>query len=192
MEAGGEAHGHIRLTRFFLVGAGGRLTGRLKAAKIGGDAGGRIPDSYFLRVFRHRSLMFHGLLLFTLGLLTGLVQQQFANPRMGLAAHLEGLMNGTFLLALGGAWREARLSPRSSSVAYAAALLGGYGNWAVTTLSAVLGTTAMTPIAGAGYEGSRLQEALITGGFVAVGILMLTMAAFLLKGFSASRGSGES
>jgi hydroxylaminobenzene mutase len=142
-------------------------------------------------VQRHRSLMFHGILLFTLGLLTGLVQQQFANPRMGLAAHLEGLMNGTFLLALGAAWREARLGERSARVAYTAALVGGYGNWAVTTLAAMLGTTAMTPIAGAGYEGSRVQEALVTTGFVAVGVLMLTMAAILLQGFRADKTSDD-
>ena len=35
--------------------------------------------------------------LFLAGLLTGLVEQEFANPRMGLAAHLEGVMNGAFL-----------------------------------------------------------------------------------------------
>ena len=135
--------------------------------------------------------MFHGILLFTLGLLTGLVQQQFANPRMGLAAHLEGLMNGTFLLALGAAWREARLTPRSERLAYGAALIGGYGNWAVTTLSAILGTTAMTPIAGAGYEGSRLQEALVATGFVSVGVLMLVMAGILLPGFRRDGGPGK-
>jgi hydroxylaminobenzene mutase len=138
-------------------------------------------------VQRHRSLMFHGILLFTLGLLTGLVQQQFANPRMGLAAHLEGLMNGTFLLALGSAWREARLTERASKIAYSTALIGGYANWGVTALAAILGTTAMTPIAGAGYEGSRLEEILIGSGFIAVGILMLTMAAILLRGFRATR-----
>jgi len=45
----------------------------------------------------NRRLMWHGVLLFLLGLLTGLVEQRFTNVRMGLAAHLEGLMNGTFL-----------------------------------------------------------------------------------------------
>jgi hydroxylaminobenzene mutase len=39
------------------------------------------------------------MLLFLFGLVTGLVEQHFANMRMGLAAHLEGVMNGTFLLA---------------------------------------------------------------------------------------------
>src|SRR5438552_3971228 len=36
-----------------------------------------------------RRLMWHGMLLFLLGLLTGLVEQHFSNPRMGLAAHLQ-------------------------------------------------------------------------------------------------------
>ena len=43
-----------------------------------------------------RRLIWHGTFLFLLGLLTGFVEQQFNNPRMGLAAHLEGVMNGTF------------------------------------------------------------------------------------------------
>ena len=47
--------------------------------------------------------MWHGMFLFLLGLLTGFVETKFANVRMGLAAHLEGVMNGIFLLALGAA-----------------------------------------------------------------------------------------
>ena len=39
----------------------------------------------------NRRLMFHGMCLFLLGLLTGFAEQHFANVRMGLAAHLEGL-----------------------------------------------------------------------------------------------------
>jgi (hydroxyamino)benzene mutase len=42
-----------------------------------------------------RRLIWHGTFLFLLGLLTGFVEQQFNNPRIGLAAHLEGVMNGT-------------------------------------------------------------------------------------------------
>jgi len=48
--------------------------------------------------------MWHGMLLFLLGLITGLLEQRFANVRMGLSAHLEGVMNGILLLALGAAW----------------------------------------------------------------------------------------
>ena len=79
-----------------------------------------------------RRLLWHGMFLFLLGLLTGLVKQKFNNPRMGLAAHLEGVMNGTFLVALGVAWTEVRLPSRLKAAAYWSALYGTY-TWAVTT-----------------------------------------------------------
>lgn len=132
---------------------------------------------------RGRRLLWHGMVLFVLGLLTGLIQEHLRNPRMGLSAHLEGLMNGTFLLALGSAWSQVRLSPRASSVAYWTALFGTYGNWAVTTMAAAFGTVAMTPIAGSGYSGERWQEALVTAGFVSIGIAVLVASILLIHGF---------
>ena len=36
-----------------------------------------------------RRLMWHGMLLFLLGLITGLLEQRYTNVRMGLSAHLE-------------------------------------------------------------------------------------------------------
>jgi hydroxylaminobenzene mutase len=137
---------------------------------------------------RGRRLLWHGMLLFVLGLLTGLFQEHLRNPRMGLAAHLEGLMNGTFLLALGAAWFQVRLSPRLSSVAYWTAICGTYGNWGVTTLAAVFGTAAMTPLASAGYSGPRWQELLVTIGFVGVGIAILIASILLLFAF---RGNAD-
>jgi hydroxylaminobenzene mutase len=89
-----------------------------------------------------RRLLWHGMFLFLIGLLTGLAEQKFNNPRMGLAAHLEGVMNGTFLVALGAIWTEVRLSPRPRAAAYWSALYGTYVNWAVTTLAAIFGTAA--------------------------------------------------
>lgn len=132
---------------------------------------------------RGRSLLWHGMALFLLGLLTGLMQNALKNPRMGLAAHLEGVMNGTFLLAVGAAWSKVRLSSRQSAVAYWTVLAGTYGNWAVTLLAGILGTAAMTPLASAGFSARPWQEAIITFGFVAVGILILVAAGLLLFGF---------
>src|SRR5664280_3626813 len=74
----------------------------------------------------NRRLMFHGMSLFVLGLLTGFAEQHFANVRMGLAAHLEGVMNGTFLVALGAIWSHVRLSPLKAAVAFWTALYGTY------------------------------------------------------------------
>jgi hydroxylaminobenzene mutase len=111
-------------------------------------------------------LIWHGMFLFLLGLLTGFVEQQFNNPRMGLAAHLEGVMNGTFLIALGAVWTEVRLSPRLKAGAYWSALYGTYANWTATTLAAIFGTASLSPdywgrpqrsaVAGAGRD-DRLQ-----------------------------------
>jgi hydroxylaminobenzene mutase len=129
-----------------------------------------------------RRLLWHGMFLFLLGLLTGLVEQKFSNPRMGLAAHLEGVMNGTFLLALGAVWMEVRLSPRPKAAAYWCSLYGTYANWAVTTLAAVLGTGAMSPITAAGYSAQAWQESLVTIGFLTVGIVIIAASVLVLWG----------
>jgi (hydroxyamino)benzene mutase len=78
-----------------------------------------------------RRLMWHGMLLFLLGSITGLLEQRFTNVRMGLSAHLEGVMNGILLLALGAAWNEVRLPHPVKVTAYYAALYGTYVNWLV-------------------------------------------------------------
>jgi len=66
-----------------------------------------------------RRLMWHGMFLFLLGLATGFAESSFTNVRMGLAAHLEGVLNGIFLVALGSAWISGRplLSGRRSTAA---------------------------------------------------------------------------
>lgn len=129
-----------------------------------------------------RRLLFHGMALFLIGLLTGLVEQHFANVRMALAAHLEGVMNGTFLLAVGAIWTEVRLPSRGSAVAYWALLFGTYGNWAVTTLAAILGTGALSPITAPGRAAAQWQETLVTTGFVAIGLAIIAASVLLLWG----------
>jgi hydroxylaminobenzene mutase len=105
---------------------------------------------------------------------------------MGLSAHLEGLMNGTFLLALGAVWQDVRLSRRSATVAFASALYGAYANWVFTTAAAVAGTGAMTPLASAGRKAEPWLEAVVTAGFVSVGIAMLLAAGLLTWSFRRS------
>lgn len=132
---------------------------------------------------RKRSLLFHGALLFLLGLITGLFQHKLTNPRMGLAAHLEGLMNGTFLIAVGAAWSEVKLPPKRSTVAYCLLLYGAYANWLFTLIAAMFGTKAMTPIASAGFSGQQWQEGIVTFGFVSVGLAMIVALVLLLIGY---------
>jgi (hydroxyamino)benzene mutase len=129
-----------------------------------------------------RRLIWHGMFLFLLGLFTGFVEQKFRNTRMGLAAHLEGVMNGTFLVALGAVWAEVRLTPRLKAAAYWSALYGTYANWALTTLAAIFGTSAMSPILGAGHSGQPWQESVITIGFMSVGLAIVASSILILWG----------
>jgi (hydroxyamino)benzene mutase len=131
-------------------------------------------------------LVWHGMFLFLLGLLTGFVEQNVANPRMGLAAHLEGVMNGTFLVALGAIWTTVRLSRRWKRAAYWSALYGTYANWIVTLLAAIFGTAAMSPITAAGRNGQPWQEGLVTVGFVTVGITIIAASILVLSGLRRS------
>jgi (hydroxyamino)benzene mutase len=130
-----------------------------------------------------RRLMWHGMFLFLLGLLSGFAEARFANVRMGLAAHLEGVMNGIFLLALGSAWIKLQLSNRMERLAFWATLYGTYVNWLVTTLAAVFGTKALSPLTGTSHGGQPWQETIITVGFMSVGIAIVVAAVVLLWGF---------
>ncbi len=130
-----------------------------------------------------RRLKWHGIMLFLLGLFTGFAEIHFANVRMGLAAHLEGVMNGTFLLALGAAWPGIHLSTRMQAVAFWTVLYGSYANWAFTMLAAVFGTGALSPITAPGYSGTPIQERLITIGFMSVGIAIVAACGMILVGF---------
>src|SRR6516165_7336786 len=130
----------------------------------------------------NRQLMWHGMFLFLLGLLTGLVEQRFTNVRMGLAAHLEGVMNGIFLIALGAIWNEVSLSPLAKGTTYWVVLYGTYANWLFTTLAAVFGTAASNPTIAAGYKGQPWQERLVGAGFLSVAVSIIIASILVLWG----------
>jgi len=130
----------------------------------------------------NRRLMWPGMFLFLLGLVTGLLEQRFTNMRMGVSAHLEGVMNGIFLIAVGAIWNEVRLSPRSNTAAFWIALYGTYANWAFTTLAAALGTAAANPISAAGHHGQPWQESLVGAGFLSVSVAIIAASLLILSG----------
>jgi hydroxylaminobenzene mutase len=130
----------------------------------------------------HRRLMWSGMLLFLLGLVTGLLEQRFTNMRMGVSAHLEGVMNGTFLVALGAIWTEVKLPPLVKTAAYWTALYGTYMNWVTTTFAAAFGTAAANPIASAGHHGTPWQESLAAAGFLSVAVAIIAASLLILWG----------
>jgi hydroxylaminobenzene mutase len=110
---------------------------------------------------RDHRLLFHGFLLFFLGLVSGLVAYNLENPRMGVSAHVEAILNGVFLVGLGLSWPRLRLTPHLLTVTFWAALVGAYANWAVPLFSATVGASQPILI-GAGYEAAPWQEFLLT------------------------------
>jgi (hydroxyamino)benzene mutase len=139
---------------------------------------------------RSRQLIRLGVLLFFLGLIVGLIVPMLANPRMGLSSHLEGIMNGTFLMVLGLIWPRLRLSLLALTITFWLAIYGTYINWATTLAAAALGAGAsMMPMAALGHKGTPLQEAIINFGLVSLTLTMLMTCIILLWGL---RGADKS
>jgi (hydroxyamino)benzene mutase len=132
----------------------------------------------------HRLLQL-GILLFLLGLLVGLAVPAFTNPRMGLAAHLEGVMNGLFLVALGLVWPKVTLSARLQSVTFWLAVYGTFANIAANVLAAIWGAGEMLPIAGQGRVGGPGQEAVIRAMLVSLALADVAVCVLVLTGLRA-------
>jgi (hydroxyamino)benzene mutase len=152
------------------------MKGRLKLSVMKGEIAMKT---------RNRQLMWHGMFLFLLGLLTGFVEQRFTNVRMGLAGHLEGVINGTFLVALGAIWTEVRLPSAAKATAYWTALYGTYMNWVSTILAAVWGTATHQPILAAGYSAQPWQETLVAAGLTTLSLSITVSSVLVLWGLRA-------
>jgi len=113
-----------------------------------------------------RRLLWHGILIVLLGLAVGALVPELKNPRMGVAAHVGGVMSGLFLLLVGLIWEEIRLPARAERLTIVLFLYASYAGWLAQFLAASFGTSWATPIAGAGYRGTDWQEYLVY--FIAV------------------------
>jgi hydroxylaminobenzene mutase len=143
-------------------------------------------DNNFQSKLGHK-LVRHGMILFLLGLLTGFVIPLMRNPRMGLASHLEAVMNGMFLILLGLIWQKLRLSVGAFKWGYALSLFGTYTNWVTNLLAAIWGAGAeMLPIAGGGYQGVAWQEVLIKVGLGSLSLAMIAVCIIVLWGLKSS------
>lgn len=114
---------------------------------------------------QRRNLINAGLLLFLLALLFGVAMELpwLGNQRMGLTAHLFGLMGGLFLLALGSVWREQSLSPRLAAAAFLLVIYSNYANFFTAILAAAFGTDTplVTPLAGSKHPAAPWKEAAV-------------------------------
>ncbi len=129
-----------------------------------------------------RKLKKSGMILFFFGLITGFLMMNLKNPRMGLAAHLEAVMNGAFLVIVGLIWNELKLSQQMRKLTYLTLNYGAFMNWFITLLAAFLGTSKMTPITGLGYSSTIFRENLVNAGFISVGLTMIFSLIVLIYG----------
>lgn len=126
-------------------------------------------------------LIFWGMVLFFLGLITGLLLPAMTNQRMGLSAHLEGILNGLFLMLLGLIWPKVKCPPRVLNLIYILVLYAGFANFAAVLLAGFTGAGNMMPIAG-GAEGAPALELVISFLLVSLTIAILAAAVLLLYG----------
>lgn len=129
-----------------------------------------------------RTLVGFGALLFLLGLLTGVVVPAVRSPRIGLSAHLEGVMNGTFLMVVGAIWHHVHLSRSLSRLCFWLLLYGTFANWLSVLLGAAFGAGRLMPLAGGGVTAQPWQEFVVGVGLVSLSVAMVIGCGLLTWG----------
>lgn len=132
-------------------------------------------------ILGHRLLQL-GILLFLIGLLTGFAVPVLGNPRMGLSSHLEGIMNGSFLVLLGLVWPKLSLSRVTLIVVFWLAIYGTFANWTATLLAAFWGAGLSMPIAASNHQGSPMQEGIIDFLLFSLSFAMVAVCGLVLWG----------
>ena len=127
-------------------------------------------------------LIFLGIFLFLLGLIIGLFVHNMANPRMALSAHLEGVMNGMFLMILGLIWNRLILSKTILNITYRLVVYGTFANLTAVIIAAITGFGKMMPLAG-GQEGTALPEGIISFLLISLALCMIAVCIIVLIGF---------
>jgi hydroxylaminobenzene mutase len=135
--------------------------------------------------YGHRLLQV-GILLFLLALLVGLAVPRFAVPRLGVSAHLLGIMQGIFLMVIGLLWPRLALGRSASRLGCSLAIYGCVAAWTANLLAAVWGAgNTMLPMAAGQARGSAIQEGIITAGLRTAAISLIAVAILILWGLRA-------
>ncbi len=126
-------------------------------------------------------LLFLGILLFLFGLVNGLFIPLMTNPRMGLSAHLEGTLNGIFLVILGLIWDKLLLKDKWLTTTFWLIVYGSFANFVAVTIAAITGAGKMMPMAG-GKEGDSVIEGLISFLLYSLALSMIVACSIVLRG----------
>jgi len=126
-------------------------------------------------------LLFLGILMFFLGLIVGLFIPLMANARMGLSSHLEGVMNGMFIVILGLLWNRLELSKKLLKATYWLTLYGTFANFITVLVAAITGAGKMMPLA-KGQEKGPILEAVISFLLISLSLAMLAVCILVMAG----------
>jgi hydroxylaminobenzene mutase len=130
----------------------------------------------------HRLLQV-GILLFLFALLVGIAVPRFAVPRIGLSAHLLGIMQGIFLMVTGLLWPKLKLPRAMSRVGFWLAIYGCFAAWTANLFAGIAGAgNTMLPIAAREAHGSALQEAIVAIGLRTSAVSLIAVTLVILWG----------
>jgi (hydroxyamino)benzene mutase len=142
----------------------------------------KITEPTIIQKHQSDKLIFLGVLLFFFGLIIGLLVPVFANPRIGLSSHIEGVLNGMFLIVLGLIWHKVDLSDKWLKITFWLALYGTFANWFGMLFAAVFNAGKMLGVAANGKEGPALAEDIVTFLLISLSIAMLIICISVLIG----------
>jgi hydroxylaminobenzene mutase len=124
-----------------------------------------------------------GLVLFLLGLLTGIAVPILKNPRMGVASHLQGMTNGPFLVLVGLMWPYLHLSHAWQIVAVVLLVYGTYANWLATQLGSLWGAGhRFAPGATGEHRAAATQERIVDLLLITLAPAMVVATVLLIVG----------
>jgi hydroxylaminobenzene mutase len=135
-----------------------------------------------LQSIQSNRLLFFGILLFLLGLIIGLLVPVLANPRMGVSSHIEGVLNGMFLIILGLIWHKINLSDQWLKITFWLAIYGTFANCFGILIAAVFNGGKMLGVMADGREGSPIVEAVVNFSLISLSIAMIVVSVAILIG----------
>lgn len=141
-------------------------------------------DKSMLKKHQSDQLIFLGVLLFFTGLIVGLFVPLFANLRMGLSSHIEGVLNGIFLIVLGLIWLKIELSALWLKTTFWLVVYGTFANWFCMLIAAVFNAGRTLTIASNGQKGPPIAELIVTFLLISLSIAMLITCVTVLFGLT--------
>ena len=124
-----------------------------------------------------------GLILFLLGLLTGLLVPVLKNPRMGVASHLQGMTNGPLLVLVGVLWPRVHLPHAWQIITVVLLGYGAYANWFATQLASLWGAGhRFAPGATGEHRAAAAQERIVDLLLVTLAPAMIVATVLLIVG----------